>query len=412
MKNLLVITLGTREVQFRKDKLKKAGFSFPEKGRGKLVFPDIPEAGFIVAENENYPDFLVCSEPRTAGKNILDNWELFSPLIELPLIQHAYESIVKDNIIDKLILVYSDQGDLDIKNEQHKRNYCRDTVYFREIIRKKLISSNSLQDADMAPDIAIENRATDIDQQYKDFALKCRSLFDDANNIKQIFLLAQGGIDQINHALTLQLIRTFGTKVKLWQQAEGIPPRNLEFPFLFIGDLNKQKILKHLQDYDFGFINKSITNNKVIIHLAQYASARLQLKHDTVKCNLDFLQNKIDEILFSKILEDIKEVNDNTKLNDLYISTKIALLHESYGDFIWRLFTIAENLFAVMLGIDLSTIKRTFKPSLGFNQENAELIDFLKHINPEIPESLRKKKIALNNPNRRIFAEVFSLNYS
>jgi len=406
MKNIFIITLGTREIQFRKEKLTRAGFSFPEKGKRTLTLPCVPDSGFRVSENEDYPDFLICSEPRIAGKNILDNWEHFSPVIELPLIQHAYDSIVKDCTINRLILVYTDQGDLDISIEQHKRNFCRDTVYFREIIRKKLLP-NGLPQEDEPADIVIETRTTDIDYQYNDFASKCKSLFDDADNIQQIFLLAQGGIDQINHALTLQLIQAFGSKVKLWQQAEGDVSRKLEFPFLFISDLNKQKILKHLQDYDFGFINKSLTNNKVIIHLSQYASARLQLKHDTVKCNLDFLQNRIDTSLFSKIFEDINVLNDKKKLSDLYISAKIALLHENFGDFVWRLFTIAENLFAVLLNIDLSMVKRTFKPSLGFNQENADLINFLRSIDPGMPESLKKKAVALNNPNRRIFFEVF-----
>jgi len=403
MKNVLIITIGTREVQFRTHELKKSGFIFNENGKNYIKHPDIAEELFLVEKNANFPGFMCCTEPRIAGQKILEYWKYFHKAIETPLITLTIEHILINNPIDIFILIYTDQSDLDMSNPQHLRNFSRDTVYFKTIIRKHLPYFELEEYPEGDFDIAVSQRATDIDFQYKQFAVECKSLFENQETINQIFLLPQGGIDQINHALTLQLIQAFGTKVKLWQQSEGKEPNELIFPHLFIEDLNKQKIIKHLHDYDFGFIDKTITQNKILFHLAQYANGRLQLKHDIVKCNLDFLNDKIDDSFYRLIHSDVENLSDKIKIQDLYVSAKIALLHKDYGDFLWRLFTLSENLILVALNINLSALKKVFNPMISIEKENNSWVKFLETISPELPNYLRRNNIQLNNPNRRAY---------
>jgi hypothetical protein len=391
MQNIFIITLGTREVQFKKDLLKEAGFEIPEEDRDMLKHPASEIPLFKVERNYNYPDYLCCYEPRTAGEIIIHNWDMFHKVVELPLIDNAYETILKDEPIDQLILVYTDQHDLDLSNHQHKRNFTRDTVHFREIIRKHLSTKSSVSSDDPGFDIAVEKKATDIDFQYKDFSVKCKSLFENKADIHQIFLLAQGGIDQINHALTLQLIQAFGSRVKLWQQAEGDLPRNLEFPFLFIRDLNKQKILKHLEDYDFGLISEfSDYLSQDAIDLAKYASSRL---------NLDYSHPTNDYI--NEI------INAETKCRDLYICAKIFFKRGDYGNYLWRLFTLLENIYRYKCDRILGNTEKYFKHNAIENHEWEKVLKSVDGLY-EFLSSNKRRSLKLNNPNRLVYKYIYN----
>ena len=176
---------------------------------------------------------------------------------------------------------------------------------------------------------------------------------------------------------------------------------------LFIQDLNKQKLIKHITDYDFGFINKNLTVNKVIIHLAQYANARLQIKHDSVKCNLDYLKDKVDPDFFQILQFDPSQIKESLRLQDLYISAKVSLLHNNYSDFVWRLFTIAENLFQVRLENDLPDPRRFFNPKISSNETNEPWISALKKLESGLPDILRNKGVFMNNPSRKAMFEIF-----
>jgi hypothetical protein len=406
MKNIFIITLGTREVQLRKSKLSNHGFvvSSDEK---QIAHRDLPDMNLSVYENHNFPDFYCCAEPRVSGNIILENWDYLKKVIEFPLIEQALDTIISGHTIHELILVYTDQKDIDTTNKKSLTHFNSDTISFRNIFRRQLLELYPSLPNNPASDIAVTEKTADIDFQYRNFAITCKALYELEPEILQVFLLAQGGIDQINHALTLQLIQAFGSKVKLWQQAEGNEPRSLTFPFLFIQDLNKQKLIKHISDYDFGFINKNLTTNKLIVHLAQYSSARLQIKHDTVKCNLDYLKDKVDPDFYRMLQIDPAHFKDLQRLQDLYISSKISLLHDNYSDFVWRLFTISENLFQVRLEKDLPDSRRFFNPNISNNQTNESWIAALIKISPNLPDILRNKGVYLNNPNRKAMFEIF-----
>jgi hypothetical protein len=392
MKNIFIITLGTREVQFTRSNLLKNGFILPDTSQGMLKHQATEDELFIVENNPNYPEYVSCSYPRPAGLAILKFWSLFENLVELPLIQNALENILKSYIIDQYILIYTDQRDVDNSNKQYKRNFNRDTLYFREIIRKKLrLAGDNASDAD-TNDIAITEKSTDIDFQYRDFAIKCKNLFSAKEEINQIFLLAQGGIDQINNALTLQLIQAFGKKVNLWQQAEGANSRRLEFPFLFINDLNRQKILKHLEDYDFGLIcDFKDSLQSEAIELAQYGKARLNL--DYSYASKYFTQENI---------------SSETKCRDLYLIAKIFFKRNDFGNYLWRLFTLLENIYRYKCEIVLGDTKMFFNPTL---KENTA---WQKKLN-EIPglynwlnnRTINNKPIELNQPNRYLFKHAY-----
>jgi len=247
MKNIFIVTLGSREIQFNINELRSSGFIFQDKN--VICKKDTDLISIEVYKNLTYPEFYCHAWPRVAGEKILDNFDIFKTLVHFPLIDSALKQILIDYSIDTFITVFTDQKDLNLDDSKQIFNYNRDTVFYKSILELTYRDKfPQIRNAEFI-DIAIERKVSDIDFQYKYFADKCKVIFEDSQNIENIFLLAQGGIDQINHALTLQLIQAFGSKVNLWQQSEIGNPRYLEFTNHFLKDLIRNQVASLI---DFG----------------------------------------------------------------------------------------------------------------------------------------------------------------
>lgn len=412
MNSVLVITLGTREVQFQKGVALACGFNIIEK---QLKFPG-SDIVLDVYPNQSFRDYFCFAEPRTAGCMILKYWKEFKPILMFPIIDQTVHRYIEDPGISILSLVYTDQKDLDLDDFSQRNNWNKDTVQFLNIIRKyysekwpELFRNDSM-------DIGITEKVTDIDFLYKEFARKGRQLIHEEIDFNQIFLLAQGGIDQINHALTLQLIQAYKTKVKLLQQPEGADSKELLFPFLFLRDLNRQKLKKHAEDFSFELITEDILafyalasgDNKVsktIYSLSQYANERLQLRHEQINTKelLQKLQPHISAELYARMAIPMQNEGsyDFIKLKDLYIGAKICLKHENYRDFLWKIYTLSENLFKIQVEKRIGIrVKKLRQVPGNKNGDNEKWIQTIRKLNPNLPEFLRSKAIALDNPNR------------
>ena len=130
MKNILIITLGTREIQFLVNSLKDFGFNIEN---GKISHKENPEIEFQVLENQNFPQYVFPRHPRIAGKIIRDNIEIFKKIIRLPLIENALKNIIKGyEKIDEITFIYTDQKNLADDNSFKKL----DTLYYSDLIAK------------------------------------------------------------------------------------------------------------------------------------------------------------------------------------------------------------------------------------------------------------------------------------
>ena len=407
MKNYLVITLGTREIQLPLSKIKEHNFEvIEEKGEKnprffvqKINDPSIKIE--VKQPSKEFPDFFTIS-PRTAGKIINDNYSLFRPIIDFPIVRPAIEYLKQKSVrLDVIMLVYTDP-DKAFKNGRVKfQNMENDSVYYADII-SKLIKEDSFFVNTEIDQFAITDNVTDLGYQYDDFK-RINDFLLYPEEVKQVFLYPQGGIDQINQALTLRLIEIFKVKVKQLQKAEGADFKELDFPSKFLGSLNKQKILKHLADYDFGLIDSELTDNPIIKYISTYTKNRLELKHDSLKNSFD---NLIGRSEISNQLKNILQIptSKNEKLKDLYLSAKISCHQKKYGDFLWRIFTLNENLFRIKVENFLDTRTEKYRNgTLGQSDLNPAWIDKLNRVNPTIVEKLKEKGIWLNNPSRKAF---------
>jgi hypothetical protein len=408
MKNYLIITIGTRDVQLRKDLLETLpGWNLEPRKKGTFEVVAISKGGVEIEANYNkdFPEFYTCS-PRIAGRVITDNLSLFKGVVDFPLIKPVLDNLLIKGIeITNVLLIYTDQQSGYAKGAVKANNYNNDTIYFKEIVQNLISEHPLLVKADF-DDYVIWEQVANIDYQYDHFAEAHKDLLlGDPEQINQIYLLPQGGIDQINQAITLQLIQAFKHKVKLLQKAEGVEVQELKFTSKFLNDLNKQKVLKHLEDYDFGMIDKNLHSNRQVYHLAQYAAKRQNLQYDLLSVNLPLLAD-----YQYPIPEDIEEV----KILDLYLAAKINLHQRRHTEFLWKLYTLNETLYKNFIKkiVGIQTEKHT-KISSENRNEHTAWEKALIRIDATLPSKISAhlmpngQPVDCRNPNRQAFKVLF-----
>jgi hypothetical protein len=423
MKTYLIITIGTRDVQLRKDRIEaSADWEIvknlnPKTGR-ETISDRQNEVSLTVFSNDDFSDYFTFS-PRAGGKIIDDNLIAFEPILELPLIMPVIDSLAtKGKTIDSVMLIYTDQQtELDAKLIK-PNHYNNDTLFFKDIVTALLKKHSLLKNA-VFDEYGIFEKVANIDHQYQHFAeAKKGLLLGNPEEIKEIILLPQGGIDQINHAITLQLIQAFKHKVRLLQKPEANEPIELRFTHQFLNDLNKQKIIKHLEDYDFDKASDLYLTDNWQKKLCQYANLRLSLSLDKaieVTNSFSKVEKKLmDNIFFERLKvvspKSSKIEKNNIKLKDLIIAFTILCHQKRYNDALIKLFTVFENLFKSQIETQLNLTKDlgdSFNPDLKSHELNQSWGSVLDSIDLFLIDSLTNKKIWVNNPNRIAYFHIF-----
>jgi len=387
--NALIITLGNSEIQF--DELNIPEFEFKSKDEKTTVLSNgILELPVRKNFRPNKEVWWVPDSSREGGKYILNHYEAFENILRFPIVENLID-FVKGKDIKDIFWVVTDQSDI-----IHKRG---DTIFYAEIIEKYFKKNLILAEKINFSTIKVSENVKDIDYQYQFFRnFFSKTIFCETNPDDKIYLFAQGGIDQINHALTLQLLQKYKSQVRIYQKAEDEALKEVLFPHMFIKDLNRQKILKHLEDYDFGKAEELILDDLEAKKLAHYSNLRLGLNHGLID------QSDLDE-KYKFVWESNSEIGKKLiKLTDLVYAFKIDFLQKKYNDGLTKLFTIYENIFKLKIDELTNTDTSNFynfrikeKDDVNENWES-----YLRYyFGDSIKEKLLKKKknLILNNPN-------------
>lgn len=392
MKNYLVITLGTREVQILKSAIEANGFEVVTEIRKETVFTyvqpvDQPALRISARPNEDFPGFYTIS-PRPDGMVIMDgeNWALFRPILDFPLIRPALEHLKAKAVpIDIIMLVFTDQAQAFAEGRVKKRSYTNgDTVFFADMV-ERFIREDSYFDATEVDPFGRYEAVADMAVQYEEFSKIKDDLISD-DEVGKVYLFPQGGIDQINQALTLRLIETFEGRVVYLQNADGQAVQELDFPRRFVDTLASKKIEKHLDDYDFDAITKDLHSDMRIFERANYATLRLNLQYNDLG----------------------QKISEQDKIADLYLAMKIRFLKQrKFNEFIWRAHTLNEVLFKIPVESAIGSLGQYFSSAFGKNDVNEPFERKLNETHPDLIPYLKKKKIALNNPNRWAYKSIY-----
>ena len=383
-KNILIITLGNSDIQLKKEDNNKF---FSQQGRLFIFIKD----GFSInlRQNRDYEDWFLLNKARNDGQTIWNNYDIFIPHLHFPLIQPLFDRIKRKKMeVDTIVWVCTDQKD---PGFQHT-----DTLYYAKILGKhtKTNFPNIKQNT-----ISVSENVKDIDFQYQYFNHQLDNVLPQGHQLKSILLFPQGGIDQINHALTLQLLQKYTYKVSFYQQAEGDELKKLNFPKMFVRDLTKQKIIKHLNDYDFNKAAALILENQALASLLQHAAERLALRHDYIAWD------QVSEP-YTCQWKNLSNLDKNAeKLKDLVYAFKIDIKQEHFNDALTKLFTIYENMFKNFVDrfVGHDTIKYYNKKLRHQKDINEEWEQCLNGILGKeyflLLKNYNNGKIALNNPN-------------
>jgi len=404
MKNTLIITLGNSEIQFNKNNLQE----FKLEINNKSMYLQMDDLKIKVKENRNYKNWLLPVSSRYDGEIILKNYNKFKPIIKYALIEPLIEEIGKNNTnIDEIIWVYTDQEDKEFR--------FSDTIFYAEIFKKWI--SERYGDKISQKYIPVQKNVKDIDYQYRNFYGLFGNLIKDSDKIENIYLFAQGGIDQINHALTLQLLQKYKDKVHLLQKAEKENIKELQFPKLFLKDLTKQKFIKYIEDYDFQKAADVLFSSGFEKKICYIAALRLQLNYERMPPKADsyFKKNEIERLgneLLEKLMINKKSSRSDVsklKLIDLYHSINIAIKNKEFKIALIRYFTLFENLFRVLLELEFNipNLFKYYNPEIDSKSSNKKFEKQLLSIDKGCLNYFKDNKIWYNNPNRILFQEFY-----
>lgn len=386
IRQIAIVTLGTRDVQL------KDGFQSAANGFG--ISTKEPRNGFCD----------LCSA-RSDGEKLLTAFAALCESIHLPIVAPFLNKIFEcETSLDELLLICTDQP-------QAVRFSGNDTLFFAQIVEKwaksvhqsriKKITRMTLQ-GDLVNLDAMYGKLKDIEKQVK----PDKSPF-------QVMLMAQGGIDAVNHALTLRCIEAFDN-LKMYHLPEGESVKRVRFPELFKANLNKHITLQRLSQFDYATVAAlNSPEDSELALLASYAFNRLNLNYRDAYLCAEQLVEKTQDRCFQHLQKEVALVDgkycQDKLMKDLFISLKASFKSAQYATFIVRAFTLAENLFRPtveqFLGGEIKHSPPLF-PEWNRRLQNAphsdtiaqSLIEFFEQKNEN-----KERPIRYNEPNREVF---------
>ena len=335
---VLFITLGNSEIQFDEHNL--GDFRIIASGKSSILTKG--DLSLNVRKN-NRPQkgsWWLPESSREGGAYILQFYEDFKNILQFPIVETLIEFINREGI-KHILFIVTDQTD-----PKHRTG---DTLHYATILEKHFRQALDLGESIKFSTIEITENVRDLDFQYENFKKSLEPILNNQGTSEEkIYLFAQGGIDQINHALTLQLLQKYKSSVRIYQKPEDESLKEVLFPHLFLKDLNRQKIIKHLEDYDFGKAIDITLSEPVISQLCIYANNRLQLKTDTAFLMANNFGKKHLHIIGPDLVEQLKTnwkeltfiEKNKIKIQDLIYSIRIDVLQKNYNQALIKFFTL------------------------------------------------------------------------
>ena len=403
MKNIFIATLGSSEIQVYKPDLEKhPDFVFENDTNQRVTYfypANKPDLKVHLKPNRSFADYFLLANPREDGKLVSDNFADFEAVLEYPLFKPVLNYIQSDEAVtlDEILLIYTDQTEGHKLGVVSSHNYKNDTALFAEIIQKAF--SSATRKFNIFP---VLRDVTNIDALYTYYDIELHKILDASKDqVQQIYLLPQGGIDQINTALTLKLIEHFPGKVTQLQNAEYHRVISLKFPQRFLTNLNRQRVLNLLETYQFGQITADLApNNSAIYNFATYADKRLCLLHNSqLVQEAKNLKKTYSDSFQSHWILNNQDISAEM-LKDLYLVAKTALVQKKYDIFLLKMFVLSENI------IELELQKTSFGGLQQFRNKRKLLdqkVDSISGLRAE----LNQNGTHTNQPNRRLLKETF-----
>jgi hypothetical protein len=282
-KVVLIVTLGTRELQFKnvEKHLKRVQIG----GHKERTYLAVD--GITVDVKPNYEFGTYClTNPREGGRTLNEHFDLYHQFLSYPIIKPILQYVLNEKgKIDFIIFVITNQQDAKDSFKKY------DTLYFPDVL-EKLIA----EDYDSQPwfanlefdEYTIFEKATDVDYLYDHFLteLKGKVFFDDDEGDINLYFASQGGIDQINQALQLRLIERY-PDISIVENNASTGVKRLQFPQRFILNSKRQTLKRFVEEFHFSSAWASLEEIK---RLTQTQPVRALLNLARFRKEFDYVQ--------------------------------------------------------------------------------------------------------------------------
>lgn len=388
----IFITVGTRDLQLNQEVSGLELFYSPESKTYSIKNPR-SIGSYLTSRERKFPD---------VGE------------FEYPIIKPAFNFIREQGFNIKWVkLVVTNQVDA---VEEYKKN----DTYFYPLILEQLIRRDFKgildEQIDFVP-LSIERNIIFLDSMYEFF----NKYFSENDQYKayadtdKVFFLGQGGVDALNTGLLLNLIEFFPNLIQLQKSAGVDHALPLKFTDLFRSGFRKKlyenSINQALKQYNYSLIKEIVNKKTSEFYLSSYALARNHLDFNLARKSLMELM-KIDlnnrDTYTVWYQELAPESNQNVIQRELFFSAMIHFYQGAYSDYLWRLFTLEENLLKPILEIKLGG-----KIEYDSSSKHASWLNLI-NANMELKQYLEKPitganfKLDFKTPNRIVFRYVYN----
>jgi len=401
MKTILILTTGSRDVQL-KNREEYAGMT------GKFDYrytgSDGMETSVPVMAHAGHPESYALYSMRSGCQQLRRDYEHVKDFLVFPMIVPAVEYVIRAcGRIDEILFVVTDQ-----EKEPVPENFKeKDTIRLPPLV-KKYLKDIYAGKIDRYYQVEADKKLTDIDFWYDRFDeyMKNQELVEESDESARVYFLPQGGIDQINQALTLRLIEYFPKLVQL-QIPEGGAVQELKFPEKFLFNITRHKMREMAQRYQFATIRElNLTRHVEIDLLAGIGDALVRMDKKDMRrlvCSGKFRKATESIPVAQKLIRLFLEDDSGREvLHMVYLSARIKYEQGLAGETLWRLATLNELLLKRQV-VELLEWKdpgeRQSFPSLNQSiQKNRELFNYLKQKKVFNGSSVR--------PSTRLYDEI------
>jgi hypothetical protein len=187
----------------------------------------------------------------------------------------------------------------------------------------------------------------------------------------------------------------------------------MPFPQRFIHGMNEQRIVHALKSYYYESVEDA-TNDSIINCLSRYAKFRIALNHKrALKEARNYLDtNPRDQYFGIRMANEVESLTLKDLEKELYFAAMIKYAQGNYADYLWRLFTIHDNLLTPIIEnylggpiiYEKSGEHAQWKALLAPHKELLEYLNNQK-VGPE------KVPLAWDFPNKYAFRCIFDFLY-
>jgi hypothetical protein len=390
MKTLLIVTLGTRDIQLAEN--------VPP---NEWLKTNIADKDSHCYKDKNFPGILFLKNTcaRNGGEIISRHFDFFKSYLKYPIVKPAIEYVrsFTDSPLYDLILVHTDQ------NPPHHG----DTRFFAHIITR-LIQQDYPQLFSHIHNIKVHSGVMNYDTMYDFFSAEFnKSPLSHYDRKTRVVLLPQGGIDQINTALMLKCFEHFPNLIQLAKPEGTDTVQPHQFNRQFYTAINKKKILHFISHFYYHLIDEELTTDHLLLLYARYAAARLMLDRDAMEKIWNQLLIEDRQGWISQHMP-LPADNESTRQREYYLAVKITLEQKNYSDFLIRLSALHENMlrqfmettFGIRLPHAIIDLQRKWSNLL---QQHKDLTEFLSNYRNEAG-----KPLDIQTPNKYIYQIIFN----